>query len=65
MQHWFQKFRCVEASIEVKKGLEKLKMLVVENPHINVRELASVISKSIGSISESLKKIGKSKQLDK
>lgn len=64
MQHWFQKFRCGKANIEGKKGREKLKTLMVENSYTNVRELASEISESIGSISESLKKMGKSKQLD-
>ena len=73
MQRWFQKFRHDEFNLDDKEddgrcsGIDndELKALVEANLRTTIRELARELVVSIGTISEHLNRIGKSKRLDK
>lgn len=73
LQRWFKKFRDGDDTLENEEGCgrktsinnDKLKALVEANPRTTVRDLARDLGVTIGTISNHLREIGKSKKLDK
>ena len=73
LQRWFKKFQEGDETLKDDDGRgrkpaienENLKALVEANPRTTVRELAEELGVTIGTISNHLRDIGKSKKLDK
>ncbi|CAD5208038.1 unnamed protein product [Bursaphelenchus xylophilus] len=65
-QRWFKKFRSGDLNLDDQERGRPSNVIEVEaNPRITVRQLAEDFGVSIGTISNHLKQIGKSKKLDK
>ncbi|XP_035720907.1 histone-lysine N-methyltransferase SETMAR-like [Vespa mandarinia] len=73
VHRWFKKFRNGDESLEDEEGRgrhsvvdnDQLKTLVEADPHTTTRQLAQVVGVSHSTVIHHLRKLGKSKKLDK